>query len=60
MDGLKVSGVVLFLCEVPNRKGLAFCFQEGTTFYPVAYVSKKHEAKARDYWQKMMNNLGVA
>jgi len=54
MDGLGLGKVTLFLCEIPGRKGLAFCFQEGATFYPVAYVAKKHDAKAREYWRKML------
>jgi len=55
MDGIRIHDVTLFLTEVPYRKGLAFAFQDGGTFYPVAYVSKKHEARAREYWQRFLN-----
>lgn len=54
MNGLGINGVTLFLCEIPTRKGLAFCFQQGSKFYPVAYVSAKHDAKAREYWLRML------
>jgi len=57
MDGIGIGKVGLFLCEIPTRKGLAFCFQEGSVFYPVAYVSAKNDAKAREYWQKMLDHI---
>ena len=54
MNGLRIHDVTLYLTEVPNRQGLAFVFMDGAVMHPVAYVSKKHEAKAREYWQRFL------
>ena len=59
MNGISVLGsnLTLFLTETPGRKNLAFCFQDGGTWYPVAYVNKKHEARAREYWQRFLDSM---
>jgi hypothetical protein len=54
MDGIRINNVSLFLSEVPYRKSLAFVFQDGVHLYPVAYVNKKNEALAREYWQRFL------
>ena len=54
MDGLEVNGVSLYLTHIPTRKGLVFCFMEGGSIYPVAYVSKKLEDMAIKEWKKML------
>ena len=54
MDGLEVNDVSLYLTHIPTRKGLVFCFMEGGSIYPVAYVSKKLENMAIKEWKKML------
>ena len=54
MDGLEVNGVSLYLTHIPNRKNLVFCFMEGGSLYPVAYVSAKLEDMAIKEWKKML------
>ena len=54
MDGLEVNGVTLYLTHIPTRKGLVFCFMDGGSLYPVAYVSKKLEDMAVTEWKKML------
>ena len=54
MDGIRIHDVALYLMELPNRKGLAFAFMDGNILYPVAYVSQKHDAAAREYWGKFL------
>ena len=54
MDGLEVNGVSLYLTHIPSRKGLVFCFVDGGSMYPVAYVSTKLEGMAVKEWKKML------
>ncbi|MCK4528907.1 hypothetical protein KAW18_16175 [candidate division WOR-3 bacterium] len=54
MDGFEVNGISLYLTHIPNRKGLVFCFMEGGSLYPVAYVSAKLEERAINEWKKML------
>lgn len=54
MDGLSINGVSLYLTSIPGRKGLAFCFMDGSSLYPVAYVSAKLEDMAIKEWKKML------
>ena len=54
MDGLSINGVSLYLTSIPSRKGLAFCFIDGSSLYPVAYVSAKLEDMAIKEWKKML------
>jgi len=54
MNGLEVNGVTLYLTHIPNRKGLVFCFMDGGSIYPVAYVSKKLEDMAIKEGKKML------
>ena len=54
MDGLEVNGVSLYLTHIPGRKSLVFCFMEGGSIYPVAYVSAKLEDMAVKEWKKML------
>ena len=54
MDGLVVNGVSLYLTHISNRKGLVFCFMDGGSLYPVAYVSAKLEDMAIKEWKKML------
>ena len=54
MNGFEVNGVSLYLTHIPSRKGLVFCFMEGGSLYPVAYVSPKLEAVAINEWKKML------
>lgn len=54
MNGFSINGVTLELTRLPGRKGLAFCFVEGGSLYPVAYVSQKLEKVAIAKWQKML------
>lgn len=54
MNGLEVNGVTLYLTRIPGRKGLAFCFLDGSVISPVAYVSEKLEDMAIVKWKKML------
>ena len=58
MDGLEVNGVSLYLTNIPSRKDLVFCFMEGGSLYPVAYVSAKLEEMAINEWKKMLGEKG--
>lgn len=55
MDGLKKNGVTIFLGRIPPRKSLCFYFEEGSSIYPVAYVSKKLEDIAIEKWAKFLS-----
>ena len=55
MDGIRIGDVALFLTRMPDRKGLAFVFQDGSTLYPVAYIATQHEAAACRYWQAFLD-----
>jgi len=57
MDGITINGITLYFGEIPQRKQMAVYFQEGTRGYVVAYVSPKHEARARECWQKMLDGV---
>ena len=56
MNGLSINSITLELTRLPGRKGLAFCFVEGGSLYPVAYVSQKLEGVAIAKWQKMLGD----
>ena len=56
MDGLSINDVSLYLTHIPGRKGLVFCFMEGSSLYPVAYVSAKLEDVAIKEWKKMLGD----
>ena len=58
MDGLEVNGISLYLTHIPNKKGLVFCFMDGGSLYPVAYVSAKLEDMAINEWKKMLGEKG--
>lgn len=57
MQGISTGKVSLYLTELEGRKGLCFMFGEGNTFYPVAYVSARNDAKAREMWQKLIDPI---
>jgi len=57
MDGIKTRGMTLYLTQMPNRKGLTFCFEDNGVLYPVAYVSEKLRQTAIDKWTKMMKGV---
>lgn len=57
MDGIRVYGVSLFLGKIPERKQECFYFAEGTTIYPVAYISKKSLPDAKRLWGKMVKDV---
>ena len=54
MDGIKMNDVSLFLGKIPNRKQECFYFAEGTSLYPIAYVSKANLPEAKRLWGKMI------
>lgn len=55
MDGIKTTGITLFLTQLPSAKGLAFCFEEDGVLTPVAYVSEKMRKTAIEKWSKFVN-----
>jgi len=61
MDGIGINGITLYLTEAPGRKQLAFIFhvKAENKGYVVGYVGEKHEAKARECWQHMLDGVAA-
>ena len=57
MDGIKTHEVTLYLTQIPNRKGLSFCFEDNGVLYPVAYVSESLRQTAIDKWTKLIERV---
>lgn len=57
MNGIKTNGMTLYLTQIPNRKGLSFCFEDNGVLYPVAYVSEALRQTAIEKWTKMMEGV---
>lgn len=56
---MTMNGIGLHLTNFHNRKGLAFCFSEGNTFHPVAYVSQKNKERTIELWNKFLGDANL-
>ena len=57
MDGIRIGTTILFLTEIPGRKGLAFCFKKDGVLTPVSYVNSKLREVAAEHWERMLDEI---